>query len=62
MKIGYIGLGKLGYPCALAVVAKGHDVIGYDFNRKLMNNDPRVYDETCEDGVTHINTILRPQL
>ena len=32
MKIGFIGLGKLGLPCAMAVESKGHEVIGYDIN------------------------------
>ena len=30
MKIGFIGLGKLGLPCAEIVGEKGHDVTGYD--------------------------------
>jgi UDPglucose 6-dehydrogenase len=32
MKIGFIGLGKLGFPCAEAIAQKGHDVSGYDIN------------------------------
>lgn len=32
MKIGFIGLGKLGLPCALAIDSKGHSVYGYDIN------------------------------
>ena len=32
MNIGFIGLGKLGLPCALAVESKGHSVCGYDIN------------------------------
>ena len=32
MKIGFLGLGKLGLPCALAADSKGHDVFGYDIN------------------------------
>tara|TARA_B100001179_G_scaffold214948_1_gene184725 strand:- start:17 stop:1267 length:1251 start_codon:yes stop_codon:yes gene_type:complete len=32
MKIGFLGLGKLGLPCALAIERKGHDVFGYDSN------------------------------
>ena len=35
MKIGWIGLGKLGLPCALALAHYGsveHDVLGYDTN------------------------------
>jgi UDPglucose 6-dehydrogenase len=30
MNIGFIGLGKLGLPCALAVESRGHKVLGYD--------------------------------
>ena len=30
MKVGFIGLGKLGLPCALAVESRGHKVVGYD--------------------------------
>lgn len=29
-KIGFIGVGKLGMPCAEAIAQKGHDVSGYD--------------------------------
>lgn len=30
MKIGFIGVGKLGMPCAEAIAQKGHEVTGYD--------------------------------
>lgn len=30
MNIGFIGVGKLGMPCAETISAKGHDVTGYD--------------------------------
>jgi len=32
LTIGFIGLGKLGLPVALAIESKGHNVIGYDIN------------------------------
>ena len=32
MNIGYIGLGKLGLPCAEGIVDKGYHVTGYDIN------------------------------
>ena len=32
MNVGFVGLGKLGLPCALAVESKGHNVIGYDIS------------------------------
>ena len=31
-KIAFIGLGKLGLPCAKATAKKGFDVTGYDIN------------------------------
>jgi len=33
-KIGFVGLGKLGMPCAEAIVKKGFDVTGYDIEPK----------------------------
>ena len=33
-KIGFIGLGKLGMPCAEAIAKKGFDVAGYDIMSK----------------------------
>jgi UDPglucose 6-dehydrogenase len=30
VKIGFVGLGKLGLPIALAIESKGHTVVGYD--------------------------------
>ena len=32
MKIGFIGIGKLGMPCAEEIAKKGHTVSGYDIN------------------------------
>ena len=37
MNIGFIGCGKLGLPVAIATASKGHSVLGYDINPKLMN-------------------------
>ena len=36
-KIGFIGLGKLGMPCAEAISKKGFDVAGYDIAHKSSN-------------------------
>lgn len=35
MKIGFMGLGKLGLPVALAIESMGHKVKGYDINPKI---------------------------
>jgi UDPglucose 6-dehydrogenase len=37
-KIGFIGLGKLGLPCAEAIAKKGFDVTGYDIDRVSYHN------------------------
>jgi len=37
MQISFIGLGKLGMPCAEAVAQKGHQVKGYDINPRSSN-------------------------
>jgi UDPglucose 6-dehydrogenase len=50
MKISFVGLGKLGLPCAVAVAMKGHDVMAYDIIPGLMNKNPRPYRETGPDG------------
>lgn len=33
MKIGMLGMGKLGLPVALAIESRGHEVLGFDKNR-----------------------------
>jgi len=35
MKIGFVALGKLGLPCALAVESRGYQVCGYDVNPQI---------------------------
>jgi UDPglucose 6-dehydrogenase len=37
MKTGFVGLGKLGLPCALSIENKGHEVCGYDINPEVKN-------------------------
>ena len=37
-KIGFIGLGKLGMPCAEAIAKKGFDVAGYDIAHRTSNH------------------------
>ena len=36
-KIGFIGLGKLGMPCAEAIAQKGFEVVGYDIESRSSN-------------------------
>lgn len=37
MKVGFIGIGKLGLPCAEAIAQKGHYVEGYDVQQVTSN-------------------------
>ena len=38
MNVGFLGLGKLGLPVALATESKGHNVFGYDISEKTIKN------------------------
>jgi UDPglucose 6-dehydrogenase len=49
-KIGFIGLGKLGLPCAEAIAKKGFDVTGYDIDRMSYHNI--VIKDTIKDLVS----------
>ena len=35
MNIGFVGLGKLGFPVALAIGSRGHAVRGWDASRSV---------------------------
>jgi UDPglucose 6-dehydrogenase len=59
MKIGFLGLGKLGLPCALAVDMNGHDVMGYDINPNVLQKDHVPYREAGPDGQGSIEPILK---
>jgi UDPglucose 6-dehydrogenase len=37
MKVGFLGLGNLGLPVALAIESRGHDVVGYDISNAVKN-------------------------
>ena len=37
MQIGFVGLGKLGLPCAVAAASRGHEVLGYDIAAERMS-------------------------
>lgn len=59
MRIGFIGLGKLGLPCAVAIDMKGHDVMGYDVDASRMQKCSINYRETAEDGESPFEPFLR---
>lgn len=63
MKIGWMGLGRLGLPCALQLAAWGHEVAGYDVRRAVTESvqkgePPAGY---VEPGVEELLTELGPE-
>jgi len=70
MKIGFIGLGKLGLPVAIAIGAKNHDIVGYDINSNINSSkkpfeclytnekDELLHNNLLESSIIH-NTSLR---
>ena len=55
MKIGFVGLGKLGFPVALAIESKGHEVLGYDIN-------PAINDYLSTRTYPHVEDGIQPLL
>jgi UDPglucose 6-dehydrogenase len=62
MKVGFVGLGKLGLPCALAIEAAGHEVMGWDTNveirRFVAAGGPLPYQEQDAQELLNHNQIL----
>jgi len=54
MRVGFVGLGKLGLPVAVTMASRGHDVRGWDTNRevreRIADRRPRSHEEpaACE--------------
>lgn len=68
MKIAFIGMGKLGFPCAVALAMKGHRVFGYDTNTSLIEGYKRgevtpfepgldAQYASCRDNITFCSSI-----
>lgn len=45
MRIGFVGLGKLGLPVAAAISHLGHDVVGHDVDPSRMSRGPQPFIE-----------------
>jgi UDPglucose 6-dehydrogenase len=56
MNIGFIGIGKLGMPCADAIAQKGHKVKGYDIDEK--SSDFITVVDTIEDCVRDTDIVF----
>lgn len=66
MKVAFIGLGKLGLPCALAIENAGHEVCGFDTSpevqRILVSRELPYQEQHAQEllGVTRI-TVVPPE-
>ncbi len=58
MKIGFVGLGKLGLPVAVAMAQKGHDVIGFDLDPRRMSYNRKPGVEAGPHGIDDFNDSL----
>lgn len=58
MKIGFVGLGKLGLPCAVSISLRGHEVMGCDLDPSRMSKDPQPYQESGPWGNDSFNDYL----
>ena len=58
-RIGFVGLGKLGLPCALGMNLKGHDVMGYDLRPECMQKSTFPFIEKGPQGEDSIEPLLQ---
>ena len=56
MKVGFIGIGKLGLPCAEAIAQKGHEVEGYDVAK--VTSDDITFVDTVKDVVANKDIVF----
>lgn len=59
MKVGMIGLGKLGLPVAIAIDMHNHDVMGYDINPDVMQKNKCFYKEAGPNNEESIEPFLQ---
>jgi len=60
MKVGFVGLGKLGLPCAVSTsLTSGNEVMGYDVNPRRMTTQPQDYREAGPAGEGDFNDWLK---
>ena len=56
MKVGFVGLGTLGLPVALAVESKGHKVYGFDIKEEIYD---QIKNRKIDYKEKHANELLK---
>jgi len=56
LRVGFIGLGKLGLPVALAIESRGKNVIGYDIDKNVYKY---IQDKNIPYNEQHVNKLLQ---
>jgi UDPglucose 6-dehydrogenase len=62
MHVGFVGLGHLGFPCAVAVAVTGHQVLGYDIDARLIERYRSGYTPAYEPGLAEQYARVRTRL
>jgi UDPglucose 6-dehydrogenase len=58
MKVGFIGLGKLGLPLAVAAAYRGHDVVGFDVDPEARKYRKYPHKELGPEGLDDFQSVF----
>jgi 6-phosphogluconate dehydrogenase len=62
MKLGYIGLGKMGFNMVERLLEKGHQVAAFDRSRDALNSIARQGAETADSAAALVRSLALPRL
>lgn len=62
MKLGMVGLGKMGFNLVLNLLENGHEVVAYDINKEAMKNIEKKGAETAPDYKAMVEMLPQPRV
>jgi 6-phosphogluconate dehydrogenase len=62
MKLGYIGLGKMGYNMVERLLEKGHEVVAFDRNRDAVASIAKKGAKSADSPATMVRSLSAPRL